>query len=621
MKRLMTIFCFIALFVITAKAQQTYYTETFETGGTTWTSIDNDGLLLNTSNPLYSTSRTKMGWEVLALTDGSKCAASTSYYNPAGTSDDWFISSEIAIGEKAFLKWQAVSGDASYPEDYRVLVSTTGSSIADFTNVVATITGESADGFTTHSADLSAYANQTIRIAFQNNSTDKYYMLLDNISIVQPVLNDAAIIGTNIPSFLVAGNSLTLNTYVANLGSTPITSLDLNYQINGGAVQTCSISSLDIKYFGYETITHTSVIDASVAELKNIKIWISNVNLSASADLDYTNDTTTVPCIVFDNSNTHQWPTPLIEEFTSSTCNPCASLNTTFNPLIETNKEGISIIKYQMNWPSTGDPYYNADGGIRRTLYGVSGVPAVYFIGSVSATPVTQTMIDNLKANRSFFDITGTYKVTDKTITVNADIKPFSSMFTNLDVTAFVAVVEIQTTGNKSTNGETAFHYVEQKMLPNANGTVVTAKSADDVQKLTNLSYTFTSTDHVEEMSDLAVVLFLQEKNSKRILASTWATIEGQDVKNDNSGNGIVSLYPNPANETSRVRFQVRDNQNVNIELFDINGQPVLTIDKGNLSAGVYFEDFNAKNLTSGQYIVKVTIGNNSYSTPLNIVK
>ncbi len=42
------------------------------------------------------------------------------------------------------------------------------------------------------------------------------------------------------------------------------------------------------------------------------------------------------------------------------------------------NPGEYSLIKYQMNWPGNGDPYYTEEGGVRRDYYGVSSVPDLY---------------------------------------------------------------------------------------------------------------------------------------------------------------------------------------------------------------------------------------------------
>lgn len=618
MKRLLTLLCCMVAFAYAAQAQTVYYEENFNSGIGQWTSIDGDGFTVSSQNTLITgLGATTCGWTL--YNNGTISAPiSTSWYDPAGAANDWLVSPEITVGDGAFLVWDGLALDGNFPDGYEVWISTTGATMADFTTSLLTVSQENAS-WTTRAVNLSSYVGQKVRVAFQNNSQDKFCLMIDNIKIEKPIEFDLSLSEVYVEPFVQKETGTVVRTYVKNLGSTTVNSFKLNYQADGEQVYSMTVNNANITFLnGLQKDHITQWIPASLGG-KNIKIWISDVNGSDN-DKNYANDTLSTNAVSYDNSITHNWATPLIEEFTSSTCTPCASTNKVLNPLLETNKESITVVKYQMDWPGTGDPYYNDDGGIRKTYYGVSGVPSLYFIGSQIGTP-SQTLFNSLMAERSFYDVTAKYKVSENTVTVNADLTAINDAISARNIKAYIAVVEFKTTKNKSTNGETEFHYVEQKMLPDGNGTVVTAKSANAVQKLTDLSYTFTGTDHVEEMSDLGVVVFVQDVTSGRILGSTWATIEGADVKNDNSGNGIVSLYPNPANETSRVRYQVRDNQNVNVDLFDISGTKVLSLDKGNLSAGVYFEDFSTRNLANGQYIVKVTIGANSYSTTLNVVK
>lgn len=113
-------------------------------------------------------------------------AASNSWYNPVGTSNDWLVSPQISIPAGASgvpLTWSATSmGAAAFLENYKVYISTTGNQVANFTTILKTITGEFSAG-TAHTVDLSTYVGQNVYIAFRNDSNDKYVMLLDNIKV------------------------------------------------------------------------------------------------------------------------------------------------------------------------------------------------------------------------------------------------------------------------------------------------------------------------------------------------------------------------------------------------------------------------------------------------------
>ena len=99
------------------------------------------------------------------------CAISTSYYTPTTGADDWMITSALSIpaGTKYQLSWDAVATDPLYSDGYEVLLSTTGTNASDFTTVLFTTAAE-ANAWTNRTADLSAYAGQTVYIAFHNNS-------------------------------------------------------------------------------------------------------------------------------------------------------------------------------------------------------------------------------------------------------------------------------------------------------------------------------------------------------------------------------------------------------------------------------------------------------------------
>ena len=153
-----------------------------------WTVIDGDGL-----TPASSMSHINSAWvrynrggqtPNYGGPDNDFAAISTSWYTPAGTSNDWLISPTVTIsGTNPHLIWDAKAQDGNYPDGYRVMLSTTGgNTIADFDVELFSITAEYSD-WETRKIDLASYIGQSIRFAFVNNSTDQYVLLIDNILI------------------------------------------------------------------------------------------------------------------------------------------------------------------------------------------------------------------------------------------------------------------------------------------------------------------------------------------------------------------------------------------------------------------------------------------------------
>jgi len=122
----------------------------------------------------------------------------------------------------------------------------------------------------------------------------------------------------------------------------------------------------------------------------------------------------------------------------------------------------------------------------------------------------------------------------------------------------------------------------------------------------------------VEEFDDLNVVVWVQNTATKEVLQSAWAT-KVAGLSEEPSGNGIIELFPNPANNQANVRYLLNENQNVNIQVYNILGELVYSKNNGTQSAGIHTSTINTNEISEGLYIVKLTIGNNVYTQKLNI--
>jgi hypothetical protein len=80
-------------------------------------------------------------------------------------------------------------------------------------------------------------------------------------------------------------------------------------------------------------------------------------------------------------------------------------------------------------------------------------------------------------------------------------------------------------------------------------------------------------------------------------------------------GIGVVSEfalyqnYPNPFNPITQIVFDLAEAENVSLKVFNLMGQPVAELVKGNLSSGHHAIAFDAKTLPSGVYVYQLTAG------------
>jgi len=68
--------------------------------------------------------------------------------------------------------------------------------------------------------------------------------------------------------------------------------------------------------------------------------------------------------------------------------------------------------------------------------------------------------------------------------------------------------------------------------------------------------------------------------------------------------------YPNPFNLSTKIKYSIHEESNVNLTFYNILGQSVKVIISEYQNAGNYEIVFNATDLTSGFYIYRITAGN-----------
>jgi len=337
------------------------------------------------------------------------------------------------------------------------------------------------------------------------------YWYIDNVLLFMPLNLDAGLLSINTPQYF--NDPVPVTGTIMNFGTTTISSLEINWQLDGGPVFASTFTGLSVPTLGSYSFSCSDLLDAQIGA-HNLVVWVNKVN--GDIDDDEGNDT----LIKTVNKVCHTIASvPCFEEFTSSTCNPCAAFNTGFVPWCQTHEDQITLVKYQMDWPGSGDPYYTAEGGDRKDYYGVTWVPWLVTNGTFVNTDLgdVQSAFDEGIAKPGLMAIAATHTLSGTEMNVTASILPFAN-FSNLRV--HVIVFEYKTTQNATTNGETEFHHVMMKMIPDAFGTTVDL--SDRVSTVLYLSADLAGTN-VEEYTDLGVLVLVQDFTSKEIFQSAYS--------------------------------------------------------------------------------------------------
>ena len=72
----------------------------------------------------------------------------------------------------------------------------------------------------------------------------------------------------------------------------------------------------------------------------------------------------------------------------------------------------------------------------------------------------------------------------------------------------------------------------------------------------------------------------------------------------------LYPAYPNPFNSTTNIKYSIPHSGRITLKVFDILGREVTTLIDEEKSAGIYEDEFNAGNLSSGVYFYSITAGN-----------
>ena len=341
------------------------------------------------------------------------------------------------------------------------------------------------------------------------------YWYIDDIWLYLPLNLDAGLSAITTSSYLAGPTEV--SGIIKNFGSSVITIAEICWQVDDGEIFTSFFDGLSLNFGDTYDFICDQMVDLPIGSY-TLKVWIATVN--GVQDDNPSNDMAEKNISFVSHTVQHR---PCLEEFTSSTCGPCATFNTSFIPWCNTHEDEITLVKYQMNWPGNGDPYYTAEGGVRRNWYGVSWVPWTNLDGTYTDNNLTtiNNMFNSSMDEPGLVKVIGSNTLTGTVMDINMTILAFAD-FSN--VVIHIVVFEYLTTGNVGTNGETEFEHVMMKMVPDANGTTVSLEDRVpfSISETVDLAGT-----NVEEWDDLGVAVIVQDLDSKYIYQSDYTVEDG----------------------------------------------------------------------------------------------
>jgi len=653
----------LALAVLTAGiANAQTWSENFNTATTpnlpaTWSQNNVDGLTPATAIASYSfgtnawvTKNLSASTDPLNVAHG-KVAASTSYYTPAGISNDWLITPSFTVPLNGVITWEANAPDASFQDGYLVKISTTGTTVANFSTTLLTVPAENST-WTSRSVNLNAYAGQTVYIAFVNNSNDMDLLWLDNVQVLVPASNDILMSGvgpTGQASWGANASNVTISGTVTNNGYTNITSFTANYTAGGTPVSQV-FSGLNLAYgqtYGFNFTTPYTIASTSQT---SVKVWAD-----LTGDAIHTNDTLNAFVKGYSFVPNHK---VVFEEGTGTWCGWCVRGAVYMDSMYIMNPNTTALIAVHN---SSSDPMTNTiyDAGV-GTL--IQGYPTALCDRSVDIIDPGDmfTSYSNHINDFGLADITltPTYNTTTRVanVVVNTHIaSSFPNNTTTNDYRLAVVFTEMGVTGTASGYAQHNYYSSASQNLPLV-GAGHNWQNEPAIVPATSMKYDFVArtilggfTGQANSLPSTLVAgatytssvfsytvpaaynagnmrvhaLLIDAKNQIIYNANTTTlTASTAGIKETDKNLTSVDLYPNPAKNNAIVEINlVKAETAVTVNVLSVMGQIVYTQTLTNLPAGKQTISLNSENWADGIYNVNISSSNGSISRKLEIIK
>ena len=237
----------------------------------------------------------------------------------------------------------------------------------------------------------------------------------------------------------------------------------------------------------------------------------------------------------------------LHEVFGGSTCSPCGPADALILDVLHQNEGDYVLLAYQVG----SDPYVSSEGVSRRTGYipppsdGSYSIPWLQVDGENGFHPVemnnddgyTDADFDSFAEVPCHLGMEIDVTLDGQTVDASVTLLPGQD-YDGEHLVLHTVIIEDVTYLNVGTNGQTEFHHVMKKMVPDQNGLsidpLVRGESVsfeqswtfqgdyDDTTGISNM-IDHDSAHTVESFSGLSVIAFVQDSKTLQIHQSIWS--------------------------------------------------------------------------------------------------
>jgi hypothetical protein len=169
----------------------------------------------------------------------------------------------------------------------------------------------------------------------------------------------------------------------------------------------------------------------------------------------------------------------------------------------------------------------------------------------------------------------------------------------NSNLQLFLAVVEREQTAYTGFVRDT-FRNVVLDMLPSNFGILLDKEWISGAVDTVEFEWKYAS--YVEDVEDLSLIAFVQDRNSKKVLQATAIPhTPGVGISTERHSLGELQLYPNPARDLLHVNLGTEPDKEGEIRIVDLSAKIVL---EARVEAGIQIQVLDISALTDGMYLI-----------------
>ncbi len=301
----------------------------------------------------------------------------------------------------------------------------------------------------------------------------------------------------------------------------------------------------------------------------------------------------------------------LLEHFTNSASIACKTADDVVDAFAADHSTILINLQYHVDYPGTDPMNLNSpySPSARSFYYGISGVPYALLNGGVEpdhrynfSDPDNAPDEDALIAaslETPLFKMGLTVDYQGNRLEGNVITTCLADTFqSNLQL--YVVVIEREVTAYTGENQDTRFRNVVLDMLPSPAGKLLGSQWGSGKTDSTSFNWDFAA--YVEDIEDLSVVAYVQDRENGNILqAVAIPHTPGVGIHNRTTIPGKLNVYPNPAIDHFFVNFEDEIIQEGQLQIVDLSGRTVLNSE---LQPGYSIQRLEISDLSTGMYMV-----------------